>query len=118
MRVKRVEKGFAIQSRIMSGPSKTQGDPSSAPNGELIVSAPVLARWLGFTGKAVYDLAKIGVLVRFRRDDFPLEKSVRRYCDHIREITQGILLTARNELVLALSFQVRKFVVTCNSIPS
>jgi len=81
----------------MSGPSKTQGDPSSAPNGELIVSAPVLARWLGLTGKAVYDLAKIGVLVQFRRDDFLLEKVCAVIATIFGKYTQGILLTARNE---------------------
>jgi hypothetical protein len=45
----------------------------------------VLARWLGISGKAVYELAKAGVLVRVSRDQFLLEESVRRYCEHIRQ---------------------------------
>lgn len=73
----------------MSNSSKTQGDPTSAPNGELIATAPVLARWLSLSGKAVYDLAKAGVLVRFSRDHFLLEESVRRYCDYVRRSTDS-----------------------------
>jgi hypothetical protein len=32
----------------------------------------------------IYELAKAGVLVRVGRDQFLLEESVRRYCEHIR----------------------------------
>lgn len=49
-----------------------------------IATAPVLARWLGISGKVVYELAKAGVLVRVSRDHFLLEESVRRYCNHVR----------------------------------
>jgi len=45
----------------------------------------VLARWLGISGKAVYELAKAGILVRVSRDQFYLEESVRRYCEHLRQ---------------------------------
>ena len=62
----------------MPGESETSSDG-------LLASGPVLARWLGISGKAVYDLAKAGILVRVGRDQFSLEQSVRRYCEHIRE---------------------------------
>ena len=52
--------------------------PPLAGSNEPIASAPVLARWLGISGKAVYELAKAGVLVRVSRDQFLLEESVRR----------------------------------------
>jgi hypothetical protein len=67
----------------MSGESKDQ--PTSTDGAELLASGPVLARWLGVSGKAVYDLAKAGILVRVGRDQFLLEESVRRYCEHIRQ---------------------------------
>ncbi len=73
----------------MSSPRKPQGAPPPDLNGELIATAPVLARWLGVNGKAVYDLAKAGVLVRRSRDQFLLEESVRRYCDYIRKLSKG-----------------------------
>lgn len=53
-------------------------------NDPRVATAPVLARWLGISGKAIYELAKAGVLVRLSRDHFLLEESVRRYCEHIR----------------------------------
>jgi hypothetical protein len=65
-------------------------DRKGAPTGrndEPVATAPVLARWLGISGKAVYDLAKAGILVRVSRDQFLLEESVGRYCDHIRRTT-------------------------------
>jgi hypothetical protein len=67
----------------MSAESKDQ--PTSGDGGKLLASGPVLARWLGISGKAVYDLAKAGILVRVGRDQFLLEESIRRYCDHIRK---------------------------------
>ena len=48
------------------------------------VSAPVLARWLGLSGKSVYDLAKAGVLVRAGGGLYKLEQSVTRYCEYLR----------------------------------
>ena len=50
------------------------------------VSAPVLARWLGLSGKTVYELAKAGVLVRANGGLYRLEESVTRYCEHIRRM--------------------------------
>jgi len=50
-----------------------------------LATSSVLARWLGISGKAVYDLAKAGILVRVSRNQFSLEESVRRYCEHVRE---------------------------------
>jgi hypothetical protein len=50
-----------------------------------LVSGVELARWLGLSGKQVYDLAKSGVLVRVGRA-YQLEESVRRYCDYLRRL--------------------------------
>ena len=52
------------------------------------VSANTLARCLGVTPKVVYDLAKIGVIERGASRLFPLEDSVRRYCEHLRHKTR------------------------------
>jgi hypothetical protein len=51
------------------------------------VSAQTLARWLGVSPKVVYDLTKVGVLEHGSGRLYPLEDSVRRYCDHIRRQT-------------------------------
>jgi hypothetical protein len=51
------------------------------------VSANTLARCLGVTPKVVYDLAKAGIIERGAGRLYPLEDSVRRYCDHIRRQT-------------------------------
>jgi hypothetical protein len=48
-----------------------------------LVSGEELARWLGLSGKQVYDLAKSGILVRAGRA-YQLEESVRRYCEYLR----------------------------------
>jgi biotin operon repressor len=48
-----------------------------------LVSGEELARWLGLSGKEIYDLAKAGILVRVGRA-YRLEQSVRRYCEHLR----------------------------------
>jgi hypothetical protein len=53
------------------------------------VSANTLARCLGVTPKVVYDLAKVGVIERGAGRLFPLEDSVRRYCEHIRRHAGG-----------------------------
>ena len=49
------------------------------------VSANTLARCFGVTPKVVYDLAKAGVIERGSGQLYPLEDSVRRYCDHLRQ---------------------------------
>ena len=49
-----------------------------------LVSAEELARWLGLSGKEVYDLGKAGVLIRVGRA-YRLADSVRRYCEHLRQ---------------------------------
>jgi hypothetical protein len=54
------------------------------------VSANTLARCLGVTPKVVYDLAKAGVIERGAGRLFPLEESVRRYCDHVRRQSGGL----------------------------
>jgi hypothetical protein len=53
------------------------------------VSANTLARYLGVTPKVVYDLAKAGVIERGVGRLFPLEDSVRRYCEHLRRMIEG-----------------------------
>ena len=84
----------------MSRESKTA--PTSEGSNDPVASAPTLARWLGISGKAIYELAKAGVLVRVSRDHFLLEESVRRYCEYIRqgasqpEATQGERPTAND----------------------
>jgi hypothetical protein len=50
----------------------------------LAVSANTLARYLGVTPKVVYDLAKAGAIERGPGRLFPLQDSVRRYCDYLR----------------------------------
>ncbi len=57
-----------------------------APLNELAVEAPVLARWLGVSGKTVYELAKASIAVRTVGGLYRLEESVRRYCEHIRRM--------------------------------
>jgi hypothetical protein len=54
------------------------------------VTAPVLARWLGISGKEVYELAKAGVIVKVGRDLYALEPSVRGYCEHLRRTLGGV----------------------------
>ncbi len=56
---------------------------------ELAVEAPVLARWLGVSGKTVYELTKAGIAVRTGGELYRLKESVRRYCEHIRQMTQS-----------------------------
>jgi hypothetical protein len=51
----------------------------------LMVSANTLARYFGVTPKVIYDLAKAGILERGSSRLFPLEESVRRYCDYLRD---------------------------------
>lgn len=70
----------------MARESKTPINLTTRAGGELVATGPVLARWLGISGKAVYELAKMGILMRVSRDQFLLEESVRRYCDHIRHV--------------------------------
>ena len=58
-----------------------------------LVSGEELARWLGLSGKEVYDLGKAGVLIRVGRA-YRLEDSVRRYCEHLRRTTATEKVTA------------------------
>ena len=51
------------------------------------VDGPTLARWLGVSGKAVYDLGRAGVLVRVG-GMYRLEESVRGYCEHLRQAAE------------------------------
>jgi biotin operon repressor len=53
-----------------------------------LVSGEELARWLGVSRKEIYDLGKVGILVRVGRT-YRLEESVRRYCEHLRQTLTG-----------------------------
>jgi hypothetical protein len=48
------------------------------------VSSNTLARCFGVSPKIIYDLAKAGIIERSSARLFPLEDSVRRYCEHLR----------------------------------
>jgi hypothetical protein len=52
-----IERGKGHFTLAMSNPKKSN-DLTSGPNGELIATGTVIARWLGLSGKSVYDLAK------------------------------------------------------------
>ena len=58
-------------------------------------AAPCWPAGFGISGKAVYDLAKAEILVRVSRDQFSLEDSVRRYCEHIRRTWQRETVATR-----------------------
>jgi hypothetical protein len=60
--------------------SKPDGEEASLP----AVSANTLARCLGVSPKIVYDLTKSGIIERGAGRLYPLEDSVRRYCDYLR----------------------------------
>jgi hypothetical protein len=65
-------------------------DQEQSPKGETplpAVSGNTLARILGVTPKLVYDLAKAGIIKHGAGRLYPLEDSVRRYCDYIRQQT-------------------------------
>jgi hypothetical protein len=53
------------------------------------VSPNTLARCLGVSPKVIYDLAKGGIIERSSAKLFPLEDSVRRYCEHLRRQMSG-----------------------------
>jgi phage terminase Nu1 subunit (DNA packaging protein) len=44
----------------------------------------VLARWLSCTPKTVYELAKLGIVVKASKGMYVLEASVTRYIEHQR----------------------------------
>jgi hypothetical protein len=67
----------------MTGDTKKQIDTDEPV--PLAVESPVLARWLGVTGKQVYELGKAGIAVRAGHDRYYVEASVRRYCEHLRQ---------------------------------
>ena len=67
-----------LQSRITSLSLMERKHPLPA------VSANTLARCLGVSPKIVYDLTKSGIIERGAGRLYPLEDSVRRYCDYLR----------------------------------
>jgi hypothetical protein len=68
----------------MNFPDRDQEQSLKGESPLAAVSANTLARYLGVTPKEVYDLAKAGIIERGSGRLYPLEDSVRRYCDHIR----------------------------------
>jgi terminase small subunit / prophage DNA-packing protein len=54
-----------------------------------IVSAPQLAMLLGISPRMVTEHAKIGIVVRLEPGQYDLQKSVRGYCDHLRDKAQS-----------------------------
>jgi hypothetical protein len=75
---------MALVISFLSDPAKA--DAMTSPPKDLnTVTAPVLARWLGVSGKAVYELAKAGHVVRANSHLYRLEESVTRYCEHLRQ---------------------------------
>jgi hypothetical protein len=53
------------------------------------VSSNTLASCFGVSPKVIYDLAKAGIIERSSARFFPLEDSVRRYCEHLRRRAGG-----------------------------
>lgn len=53
------------------------------------VSVDALADWLGIHKRTVSDLVARGVVVREKRGQYQLQESVRRYCEHMREMAAG-----------------------------
>jgi hypothetical protein len=53
------------------------------------VSSNTLASCFGVSPKVIYDLAKAGIIERSSARLFPLEDSVRRYCEHLRRQAGG-----------------------------
>jgi phage terminase Nu1 subunit (DNA packaging protein) len=49
-----------------------------------VVSAPVLAQWVGVTPKTIYEYAKIGVVVKAGKRTYWLRESITRCFEHIR----------------------------------
>ena len=97
----------------MSGESKDQHTPTDGA--DLVASGPVLARWLGISGKAVYDLAKAGILVRISRDQFSLEESVRRIASISGELHRSTTATTSVLFeLIAARYERRSLLITAN----
>jgi hypothetical protein len=67
-----------------TGRMSNPNDDDDNPPLPAAVSANTLARYFGVSPKVIYDLAKAGVIERAPGRLFPLEDSVRRYCEHLR----------------------------------
>lgn len=53
------------------------------------VTGKVLANVLGVADRTLRDLAERGLVVKAGRGSYELAASVRRYCEHLREIAAG-----------------------------
>jgi len=73
----------------MQSRDKDEGKHSKGEAPLPAVSSNTLARCLGVSPKVIYDLAKAGIIERSSARLFPLEDSVRRYCDHLRRQTDA-----------------------------
>lgn len=69
------------------------GDEPATTELQQIVSAPQLATLLGISPRMVTEHAKVGVVVRLEPGQYDLQKSVRGYCDHLRDKAQSDELT-------------------------
>ena len=79
----------ARSSRLLEEQTMQNHDPDKKKNsneeGSLpAVSSNTLARCFGVSPKVIYDLAKAGIIARSAARLFPLEDSVRRYCEYLR----------------------------------
>jgi phage terminase Nu1 subunit (DNA packaging protein) len=53
------------------------------------VTGKVLASMLGVTDRALRDFAERGLVVKTGRGTYELAASIRRYCEHMREVAAG-----------------------------
>jgi hypothetical protein len=76
--------------RTMQSRNNDEGKHSNGEAPLPAVSPNTLARYLGVSPKVIYDLAKAGIIERSSARLFPLEDSVRRYCEHLRrQVSSG-----------------------------
>ena len=69
------------------------GDDPEPAEVQHLVSAPQLAMLLGISPRMVTEHAKVGIVVRLEPGQYDLQKSVRGYCDHLRDKAQSDELT-------------------------
>lgn len=90
-----LEQKFGIDS--VTSTMKTRrdllGDETAPVELQQIVSAPQLATLLGISPRMVTEHAKVGIVVRLEPGQYDLKKSVRGFCDHLRDKAQSDELT-------------------------
>ena len=77
---------MVVATEVPGVPGRSMNSPNDDEDNAPLpaVSANTLARYFGVSPKVIYDLAKAGVIERAAGRLFPLEDSVRRYCEHLR----------------------------------